>query len=128
MSKPKILQLEEEIEKLKEPQKKVLWENSSPSSEMPADTLIDLSSDEYDEILWFFRYNTSEANSILQMSVSCLKGNGVILQGIGYSTNNTIRRILDYANDTQYKARIGKMNTTDDTSVAIPVVAIGIKY
>ena len=128
MSKPKILQLEEEIEKLKEPQKKVLWENSSPSSEMPADTLIDLSSDEYDEILWFFRYNTSEANSILQMSVSSLKGNGVILQGIGYSTNNTIRRILDYVNDTQYNARIGKMNTTDDTSVAIPVVAIGIKY
>lgn len=120
--------LEEDIEKLKISKRKILWENNNPSASMGADTIINLSSSDYDELIWFYKYNLSDANSILQMSISCQKGNGVILQGIGYSTNNTIRRILDRVSDSQYKARIGKTNSEDSTDVAIPVAVIGIKH
>lgn len=107
---------------------KILWENPNSMVAMNANTLINLSSQDYDELKWFYKYNLSEANSVLQMSISCRKGNGVILQGIGYSTNNTIRRIFDRVSDIQYKARIGKNRTEDSADVAIPVCIVGIKY
>lgn len=122
--------LGEERERILKLEKKrnLLWENLNPSVGMGTDTIINLTSGDYDELIWFYKYNLSEANSILQMSISCQKGNGVILQGIGYSTNNTIRRIFDRVSDIQYKARIGKNGTEDSADVAIPVCIVGIKY
>ena len=105
-----------------------LWTNSNPSSEMGADITIRLDSDDYDVIEWFYIYSTSEGNLKVQSSSSCVKGNNVMLTNIGYESNNTIRRILDYVNDTEYKARIGRNGNNDSAKHAIPIKAIGYKF
>lgn len=106
----------------------ILWENSNPSAEMKADTVIKLNSNDYDIIEWFYIYSNATSNLKVQSSSSCMKGCNVMLTNIGYGTGNTIRRILDYVTDTEYKARIGKNNNDDSGGHAIPVKAIGIKY
>lgn len=125
MSKPGILALEEMV---KEPKRKVLWENTNPSSEMGADTIINLSSDDYDELIWFYVYSNAAANLKVQGSSNCLKGNTVMLVNIGYSTGAMVRRKIEYVSDTRYKATIGKNGDADSTIHLIPVAIVGIKY
>ena len=105
---------------------KVLWTNSNPSAGMAADTLINLNSSDYDEIRWIFCYSVSASN--INSSLNCLKGNGVNLFSIGYGTNITVRRILDYVSDTQYKARAGYNGSENSNLHCVPLYAIGIKY
>lgn len=125
MSKPLILQLEE---KINEPKRKVLWENPNPSSEMGADTIINLSSSDYDELIWFYIYSNATANLNVQGSTNCQKGNTIMLANIGYSTGASVRRKLEYVNDTRYKATVAKNGETDSAIHLIPVAAVGIKY
>lgn len=108
---------------------KILWTNPSPTSEMVADTLIDLSSDDYDMLEWIYCYNINEANTLIQHSSSCLKGCSALLNIIGYASGLMMRRTLDYVNDKQYKARVGMNSSTNaaDTVVCIPLYAIGYK-
>ena len=101
---------------------KVLWTNPNPTSEMIADTLINLSSDDYDKIEWIYCYNINEANTKIHHSSNCLKGNSAMLNITGYASGLIMRRILDYVSDTQYKARIGVNSSTNevDAVVCIP--------
>lgn len=128
MSKPKIEELEEEIKKLKEPKRKILWQNTNPSSEMGADTIINLSSSDYDELIWFYIFSNSAGNLKNQQSLSCQKGCTITLFTIGYSSNATVRRTIVYISDTQYKAAVGKRDTNDEPNCCIPVAVVGIKY
>ena len=103
---------------------KILWTNSNPSQEMGADVVINLSSNDYDELEWIFAYSTSASNNF---SSNCLKGGNVAASIIGYNDATLIRRIIDYVSDMQYKSRIAKWGTTDSSSHCIPVKVIGIK-
>ena len=105
---------------------KVLWTNSNPSAGMAADTLINLNSSDYDEIRWIFCYSGADSN--VNSSLSCLKGNSVNLFAIGYASNGTVRRILDYVSDTQYKARVAYNGSEQSANHCVPLYAIGIKY
>lgn len=104
--------------------RKVLWTNPNPSQEMGADVLINLSSDDYDELEWIFSYSTTASNNF---SSCCLKGENVITITIGYNDSALIRRIIDYVNDKQYKSRVAKWGTSDSNTHVIPVKIIGIK-
>ena len=104
--------------------RKVLWTNSNPSQEMGADVVINLSSNDYDELEWIFAYSTTAGNNF---SACCLKGENVTASTIGYNDATLIRRIIDYVNDTQYKSRIAKWGTSDSSNNCIPISVIGIK-
>lgn len=125
MSKPGILSLEE---KINEPKRQVLWQNTSSSSEMGADTIINLSNSDYDELEWLFIYSNATANLSNQQSFNCQKGNSITLFSIGYSTGVSVRRTIDRVSDTQYKTRAGIRNTEESNTYCIPVAVIGIKY
>lgn len=128
MSKPKILELEEEIGKLKVSKRKTLWENPNPSNEMGADTIINLTSGDYDELIWFYIFSNSTGNLKNQQSLSCQKGCTITLFTIGYSSNATVRRTVERISDTQYKAAVGKRDANDEPNCCIPVAVVGIKY
>lgn len=104
--------------------RKVLWTNSNPSQEMGTDVLINLSSNDYDELEWIYQYSTTADNNF---SVSCLKGKTIIAGTVGYNDATLIRRIFDYVNDTQYKSRVAKWGTIDSNTHIIPVEIIGVK-
>ena len=104
--------------------RKVLWTNSNPSQEMGADVVINLSSNDYDELEWIFAYSTSASNNF---SSNCLKGENVMTITIGYNDATLIRRIIDYVSDTQYKSRMAKWGATDSSTHCIPIKVIGIK-
>ena len=102
----------------------VLWTNPNPSNVVNADYVINLSSSDYDELRWIFKYTNSASN---QYSVSCLKGASVLAIEIGYNNPNLIRRIIDYVSDTQYKCRIAMFGDAESAEHIIPVAVIGIK-
>ena len=104
--------------------RKVLWTNPNPSQEMGADVVINLSSDDYDELEWLFAYSTSNSNNF---NVSCLKGNSVVASMTSYDNDVTLRRIVDRVSDTQYKTRIAKRGQDETSAHVIPVKVIGIK-
>ena len=104
--------------------RKVLWTNSNPSQEMGANVLINLSSSDYDELEWIFAYSTSNSNNF---SVSCLKGNSILISIVSYTDGVSLRRIIDRVSDTQYKTRVAKRATADTSAHVIPVKVIGIK-
>ena len=104
--------------------RKVLWTNSNPSQEMGADVLINLSSDDYDELEWVCAYSKSNSNNF---SVSCLKGNSILISIASYTDGALLRRIIDRVTDTQYKSRVAKRVTVDTSEHVIPVKVIGIK-
>lgn len=106
----------------------VLWENLNPEAGMEENTNIDLLETEYDEIKWFFIFSNNGENLEIQQSISCQKQNSVSLFAIGYNTNDTVRRTLEYVSKTQYKALAGKRNNANDSNCCIPVKAVGIKY
>ena len=104
--------------------RKVLWTNSNPSQEMGADVVINLSSSDYDELEWLFAYSTSNSNNV---SITCLKGNSLLISMISYADGVSLRRIINRISDTQYKTQIAKRDTSDSSAHVIPVKVIGIK-
>lgn len=110
-----------EYEKLK---RKILWTNSNPSQEMGTGTLINLSSNDYDELEWIFAYSTTANNAI---SVNCLKGMNVHVTTMGYNRPTLIRRTISYVSDTQYSTNVAKFAEADSGSALIPIKVIGIK-
>ena len=104
--------------------RKVLWTNPDPTQEMGAGVLINLSSNDYDELEWIFAYSTTANNAI---SVNCLKGTPVHVITMGYNSPTLIRRVINYVSDTQYSTMNGKFGDADSTAALIPVKVIGIK-
>ena len=104
--------------------RKVLWTNSNPSQEMGTGKLINLSSNDYDELEWVFAYSTTANNAI---SVNNLKGTSVHVVTMGYNNPTLIRRVINYVSDTQYKTSIAKFGDADNATMLIPLSVIGIK-
>lgn len=104
----------------------ILWTNLSPESGMAANTNINLSSSDYDFLIWIFTYTGSSSDN--EEIGICMKGKNALLSTTGYTTNSTVRRVIDYVNDTRYRARIAYLNSDTNSNYAIPLYAIGIKF
>lgn len=104
--------------------RKVLWTNPNPNNEMGANVLINLSSNDYDELEWIFAYSISNSNN---SSVINIKGNGILFSIVSYTDGVSLRRIIDRVSDTQYKTKIAKRATSDSSEHCIPIKVIGIK-
>lgn len=106
---------------------KLLWTNPSPTSAMTVDSKINLSSDDYDLLVWVYGYNTSNTN--LQNSSICVKGNNILLTMIGYSAGALQRRTLTYVSDTQYNVNAAYSSTggTNTNTMNILLYVYGIK-
>lgn len=105
----------------------ILWQNPTPTSTM-GETTINLSSSDYDFLIWIYSYNNSASNVVIQKSSICLKGNSVMMNVVGYSTGAVNKREAIYVNDTTYTIKIGKDNdNADSTYVCIPLACIGCK-
>ena len=106
---------------------RLLWQNSNPTSNMDANTQINLSDDNYDFLIWGYCYSTDPSNIAIQKSSICLKGASPMLNIIGYATGVKARRILDYVNNKKYVARAGKDdNGNDNNRYCIPIFCIGV--
>lgn len=106
---------------------KLLWSNDSASSGMTADTNINLSSSDYDLLLWVFCYNTT--NLTLQSSTIVAKESSAMLGMIGYSAGALQRRNLNYSSDTKYIATVGVSSAAgiNGNNINIPLYCYGIK-
>ena len=106
---------------------KLLWSNPDVSAGMSAGTTINLSSSDYDLLVWVFCYNISNTN--MQNSVTVKKGSNAMSGMIGYSNGALQRRTITYVSDTQYSATVGvsSQTTVNGNNINIPVCVYGIK-
>ena len=108
---------------------KLLWTNPNPTNTMADGTNINLSSDDYDLLIWIYCYSNAVANITINSASACLKGSACLMTLIGYSTGALVRRRLDYVNDKKYTASAGITNGGGDGSgYCIPLYCIGVKY
>ena len=103
----------------------ILWTNSNPSNAMGANVQINLSSSDYDALLWIFAYSTTTNNGV---SAICLKGQNVHATTMGYSNPTLVRRTINYVSNTLYTTNIAKFGDSDSNTQLIPVSVIGIKF
>lgn len=103
----------------------LLWKNNNPTQDFGAQT-ITLSSDDYDELEWFFLY--TKENQTAGTSVFVKKGYApfVTFASVNASTN-IARRLVDYTNDTTYSARNAWSGTNENSGYCIPAYVIGYK-
>lgn len=127
------------LDKLNLPHLTKLWENSKPSDSFSGQQ-ITLNSDDYDFLIFMFRFEVSTIINVV--SNFCLKGQGVVM-GIGWDYNggsgNTyynagFRRTATRASDTSYTmsdcyVRYGN-NTSNNVvnNKLIPLVILGGKF
>lgn len=105
----------------------ILWENKTPFAIMAEDIEIVLSSNDYDYLEWFFIFSNAEGNLNNNQSISCQKGCSVTLFAIGYASNSTVRRIINYESDTKYRTQTAKHDNEDNNSYCIPIKVVGYK-
>lgn len=105
--------------------KKLLWQNASPASEFPAQTInFDLSA--YDAVLIFAKANKTSNNIV---SVEVLKGVGTFLS---VSTSINAYRTFTVAShditvSAGYQALAYNSTTTQNNDVVVPLEIYGIK-
>ena len=116
---------------------KKLWENNSPTSSFGTQN-IELSSSDYDYLIWIYRFHTGDQNDI-QKSQMCIKGSGVLMDiawDYGVSGNYYAAdyyRKATYTDTTHYavgECSVKYNNTSSATgnNYAIPVVVLGGKF
>lgn len=103
----------------------ILWTNSNPSNAMGANVQINLSSSDYDALLWIFTYSTTTNNGV---SAICLKGQNVHATTMGYGNPTLVRRTINYVSNTLYTTNIAKFGESDSNTQLIPVSVVGIKF
>lgn len=103
---------------------KKLWTNNNVQN-TSAGTVINLSSTDYDLLLWEFVFNV--ANTYQQFSTIVEKENGVHAFGIGINSGTLVRRTLTYTDDSTYTVASGFSGSSTDDTVCIPVACYGIK-
>lgn len=102
-----------------------LWENSNPTQSIEADTEFNINTAGYDLVMFTFAYSTSYLQN--EKSVIIPQGSSTILTYTNVNGSAQMIRGFDYVSDTKYKANAGYRNKTIDATVAIPLVAYGIK-
>lgn len=100
----------------------ILWENSSPSSDMPINTKINLSSSDYDVLEIYYK---DRASSTYVQSTRVYKRSNIMLNAI-WNTSR-LMRLLDYVDDTQYNVLACNSEGGNSASVCIPLYIIGYK-
>jgi hypothetical protein len=104
---------------------KKLWENSAPSASFNAQN-ITLASDDYDYLLWRFRYDYS--GSFIIPPVIVKKGENVFCSYVaGTSTLVSRTRSASYQSDTVYSIDNATQGTGTNNNVVIPIDVYGIK-
>lgn len=102
---------------------KILWQNNSPSSPIPAEKTISLSSGDYDFIEVFYKHNTS-LNYLYSQKIA--RGYGSRL-GVE-SLDGIIYRNFECLNNTSYEiGAIQAESPTNKENVVIPLYIIGYK-
>lgn len=112
------------VDAINEPLMRVLWENNNVSN-MTSGAPINLSSSDYDMLLWVFALSVS--NSQNHSISACVKGKNCILDTRTGDSNIYVYRLLTYVDDTTYKVGNGYQNAGVNDGNAIPLMAIGIK-
>ena len=99
-----------------------LWENFNPTSDMGANTEINLSDSNYDMLL--IEYNSSSLYDN-HGSVIISKGHSAFLTFAAYS--GRLNRILTYSSDNKYISEGGYSDQTSAANVCVPYCIYGIK-
>ena len=96
--------------------KTLLWENPNPANQF-AEQTITLSSNDYDYLKIFYRYNTNYNRSL---SIDILKGDSAELNACYVNTSGfgLTTRHLNYVSDTEYNVT-NHMSTTCATTPSI---------
>lgn len=107
---------------------KLLWTNPNPADEMSGNTNINLSSSDYDMLIWIFDFNTNVAPHIHNSAI-CLKGQNTRLCGmIANGSDNTATRNLNYSSDTKYIADAGYLKALEQNRRCVPIYCYGLKF
>lgn len=125
--------MDEGIKELDNCRLKKLWKNSNPSEDFGAQT-INLTSSDYDVLIWFFKgYKSHSA----LLSIETIKGYGPNLMSMGKNSDNNIQviqRLGSYISDTSYSIpkgivyTQGKGSNDENTSSCIPIAIYGKKF
>ena len=110
----------------------LLWENSNSSQSMAVNTVIELSSDEYEWLEIYYKAATTSNSFCCQ---KCKKGDNVnlLVNTFPGSDSGYGSRTLTYVDDTHYKSGTSWMsmrsagNTANAPAYGIPVKIYGIK-
>lgn len=100
----------------------ILWTNDSPGSSMAVNTLINLSSSDYDILEIYFN---DQATNLYMKSCRVVKGKNILLDCV-FNQNRRIR-ILNYVTDTQYKVAGANNDGSSNAAVCIPIYIVGYK-
>lgn len=103
----------------------ILWTNSSPTSTFEAQTII-LSSSDYDFYEVYCSYNNSTASSYVN-AYKTIKGKGIIMDNQGYTSGASVRRKIDYTNETHLLISSAYGGNSTDNQYLIPLYVIGYK-
>ena len=105
----------------------LLWTNSNPTTEMSANTAINLSSSNYDMLIWIFDLNNQTSPHYYSSGI-CLKEQNIRLNTAAPdATNNTASRNLVYNTATKYTAEAGMLKATTQNRRCVPMYCYGLK-
>lgn len=121
------------------PTRTLLWENPKPSAAMAADTEINLSSGDYDELVVYYKPNASVSSASFSMKADYgLRGHGIQMVAMTNADEGCCvwYRTLNYQSDTKYTIGLpsGFKNgdtywpSANKTEKCIPYRIYGIKY
>lgn len=103
----------------------ILWTNPSPASAFASQT-ITLSSGDYDFYEVFFTYNNTTASQYAN-GFKTIKGKGSIISENGYGTGLSVRRKIDYTDDTHLLVSDGMNGNAVGNGYLIPIYVVGYK-
>lgn len=103
---------------------KILWTNEHPENAFASQT-ITLSSSDYDYYEVYCTYSNTTLDYL--NAFKSIKGKGVLMYILGYGTNLSARRKIDYTDATHLLVYGGKSNSDDNNSYVIPVYVVGYK-
>lgn len=103
----------------------ILWQNQNPTSSF-APQNIQLSSNNYDMLLWMFSRSTSA--SFIGFTCYSIKGYGVLATTVPpVAGANTARRGCTYSSDTVYEISNCTVSDAIDNTYLVPLYVIGLK-
>lgn len=101
----------------------IVWTNSDTNIAFTPQN-ITLSNEDYDSLLWIFKYSTGNNFSILAYSI---KGMGTFANlGNGYN-GDLISRQIDRVSNIEFTIHDGYLNKSIDNTVLIPMYVIALK-
>lgn len=107
------------------PTQQILWINPDPTSSFASQT-ITLSSGDYDFYEVYCTYNEGTAIQYAN-GFKTIKGKGILITENGYGTDISVRRKIDYTDDTHLLVYDGMNGNAVGNGYLIPIYVIGYK-